>query len=290
MTHCVASLRKWVCRASHQRLIALVVAIVLGFVVGGIGSLSWGVLIVANVSTTPAIPWAVAAMAVVLWAYWRFFGGWGPPRRFSAARKDLLRARQVPRRPLAWSLIAGISSIIGLAGFWILLVRLGMPGGNPTESAMSGYPAVTVGLFIIMGSLVSPITEETAFRGYAQATLERAYPPMVAVGVSSFLFMLWHGPTQGFIAGKLLVFFLVGVVFGTIAYINKSTIPALPVHIMGDLLFFTLIWPEDATRALIVNTGLDGIFWLTLAGILVAVIVAALAFFRLHGARNETKP
>src|SRR5207237_488538 len=83
------------------------------------------------------------------------------------------------------------------------------------------------------GSLVSPLTEESAFRGYAQSLLERRLPAVLAVAISSALFALWHGPTQGFFWSKLLFFFLVGVVFGTIACLTDSILPALPVHVVG---------------------------------------------------------
>jgi hypothetical protein len=39
------------------------------------------------------------------------------------------------------------------------------------------------------------------------------------------------------------------VVFGTIAYMTRSTLPALPVHIAGDLLFFVVIWPGTPAAA-----------------------------------------
>ena len=47
---------------------------------------------------------------------------------------------------------------------------------------------------------------------------------------------------HGFLVPKLLVYFLAGVVFGVMAYVANSTVPAIPVHIIGDLTFFTLVW------------------------------------------------
>ena len=41
----------------------------------------WMALLLANLATTPAIPWAVAAMALVLWFLWSYLvGRWGPDR------------------------------------------------------------------------------------------------------------------------------------------------------------------------------------------------------------------
>jgi len=114
-----------------------------------------------------------------------------------------------------------------------------MPGNALPD--FSKYPPLTVALMILMGSLATPFTEEPAFRGYCQVILEREFRGPIAVAISSVLFALAHGPTQGFLWPKLLFYFLVGVVFGTTAYLTNSILPAIPVHIVGLLLFFTLI-------------------------------------------------
>lgn len=138
------------------------------------------------------------------------------------------------------------------------LVR--MPGNALPD--FSGYPWFTVVALIAMGSVAAPLTEEPAFRGYCQVILEREFSGPVAVAISSVLFALAHGPTQGFLWPKLLFYFLVGVVFGTTAYLTKSILPAIPGHIFGLLIFFTMIWPHDAARSLIWQSGADFWFWL----------------------------
>jgi len=135
-----------------------------------------------------------------------------------------------------------------------------------------------------MGSLVSPLTEEAAFRGYGQVLLERRFPPVAAVALSSLFFALYHGPTQGFAPSQLLFYFVVGVVFGTTAFMTRSVLPAIPVHIAGDLLFFTQIWPQDATRLLVWTHGADGMFWLRCAQAIVFAALAVVAFRRLRRA------
>jgi len=50
-------------------------AFVLTVFTGGI----WTVLLISNAATSPAIPWAVAVMALLLWMMWQYLGGkWGP--------------------------------------------------------------------------------------------------------------------------------------------------------------------------------------------------------------------
>jgi len=48
-------------------------------VMTGLVSGVWGGLLLANLATTPAAPWAAAAMALVLWTLWSYLGGRGPP-------------------------------------------------------------------------------------------------------------------------------------------------------------------------------------------------------------------
>jgi membrane protease YdiL (CAAX protease family) len=257
-------------------------AALLALVVAGVGSVIWSALLIANARTSPAMPWSVALMAIVLAAYCWYLSGRGMPKSTARARAKLMRARLVPLRTFAWSWIAGALALAALAALWIVLVEVSGNGGNPTESQLNGYPTLFVVLGIAMGSLVSPITEETAFRGYAQVILERRFPAIVAVAISSALFAAWHGPTQGLYWSKLLFFFLVGVVFGTIAYHTKSILPALPVHIAGDLLFFVLIWPQDARRPLVWRQGVGADFWLEVLQLIVFGAAAVLAFRRLR--------
>ncbi len=272
------------------RLRALVWAGFLALLVAGFASVVWGILLVANLRSSPAIPWSVAVMAVVLWLLWQYLGGRGWPRSTSQARRALLRARLVPRRVLGWALLAGALALAALVGLWIVLVELTQAGGNPTLSAVSVAPPLTVALAIVMGSLVSSITEEFAFRGYAQVTLERAFPAVAAVVISSAFFMLWHGPTQGFAWSKLVFYFLVGVVFGTTASLTRSILPALPIHLAGDLIFFFLIWPHDATRPFVWRDGADLSFWLWVGQTITFTALAFLAFRNLARVCRSSVP
>jgi membrane protease YdiL (CAAX protease family) len=258
------------------------VAAVTSLLVASLGSLTWGPLLVANAATSPQIPWSIPAEGIALVLIWRYLNGAWWPRRTSAARRELLRARSVPPRVFAWALMAGGLSLIALVGLWIVLVQLTGVGGNPTLPSSSDYPSLFIALAIAMGSLVSPVTEEAAFRGYGQVVLERSFKPGVAVVLSSLFFALYHGPTQGFAPSKILFYFVVGVVFGATAFTTRSVLPAIPVHIAGDLLFFTLIWPRDASRPLVWASGSDVIFWVNVVLMLGFGALALLAFAHLR--------
>jgi len=65
-----------------KALLFAVMAIVLTAVTGGI----WTALLFVNLTTSPAIPWLVAVMALLLWLLWRYLGGAGWPRSTADAR------------------------------------------------------------------------------------------------------------------------------------------------------------------------------------------------------------
>jgi membrane protease YdiL (CAAX protease family) len=176
-------------------------------------------------------------------------------------------------------MLAGVLSIIALAGLWIVFVRLVKTPPNLPDDP-SKYPLLTVALVVSMSSLVSPVVEEIAFRGYCQQILERHFSGKVAVLLSSLLFMLAH-TNYGLYWSKLSVYFLAGVVFGTIARLTNSILASLPVHIFGDLIFFTLIWSRDSARVLVTVGGADKWFWIHVAQAMLFAVFALLAFQRL---------
>src|SRR6266571_6632029 len=94
-----------------------ILAFALTVVAGGV----WTVLLISNVATSPAIPWAVVVMALLLWLMWQYLGGkWGP-QGTSEARRRYLRAKPVSGQVFAWAVVAGMLSIVALVGYWIML-------------------------------------------------------------------------------------------------------------------------------------------------------------------------
>lgn len=248
----------------------------LGLLITLIGSVIWGTLLTVNLRTSPAIPWSVAPMALVLWLMAQYLNGKGWPHSTSKARLHYLRARPLSLQMFAWSMLAGVLAIVALAGYWIALFQLVRMRPNLLPD-YSRYPLLTVALAILMGSLVSPLTEEAGFRGYCQVRLEREFHPATAVLLSSFFFMLAH-LNHGLFWPKLLVYYLVGVTFGAIAYLANSILASIPVHILGDLTFFIFVWPRDATRRMVSDGGADAWFWVHVAQAVVFTVLAVLAF------------
>jgi membrane protease YdiL (CAAX protease family) len=273
-------------RTLAGQILAVVWAAFLGFLIIVLGAGIWSALVAVNLSVSPAIPWAVPAMCVVLALMWAYLAGKGWPRSTSQARRLCMRSNLVSALVFRWSVLAGTLSVVAFAGFWIAMSQLVKMPGNALPD-FSRYPMFTVFSMIIMGSVAAPLTEEPAFRGYCQVILERRFNGPIAVALSSALFALAHGPTQGFLWPKLLFYFLVGIVFGSTAYLTKSILPAIPGHVFGLLIFFTLIWPHDATRTNVWQNGADTWFWLHVSQTIVFAGAAAWAFRQLAKVCND---
>jgi membrane protease YdiL (CAAX protease family) len=263
---------------------ALLWSAVVAFLILFVGQTIWGLLLAGNFkNSTRSAPWSVAVMAMVLWLFWQYLGGKWPPRSNSETRKRYLRANAVSRSEFALSFVAGVLAVIALAGYWIVFFQLVKTPPNVLDNP-SKYPVLTIVLVVAMSSLVSPIVEEIAFRGYCQQILEDRFSGQMAVFLSSLLFMLAHA-NHGWYWPKLSVYFLAGVTFGTLALLTNSILTSLPVHILGDLMFFILIWPHDGARALVGAGGADNWFWLHAGQAIVFTVLSLIAFRRLSKLR-----
>lgn len=271
-----------------SRALRAVWAGLLGILISSLAGGIWTALILLNLATSPAVPWSVPAMAIFLWLGWRYLAGGGPPHGSQVARRALLRANRVSIPVLFWSFVCGTLGVVGLAGLWIVFAEVfPMPANALPDYSL--YPPLTVALAVAMGSLVSPISEEAGFRGYCQVMLERLFgDPRAAILLSAFFFTIPHLPVAGPYLPKLFVYFLAGVTFGAIAYVSNSILASIPVHIVGDLTFFTFVWPYDATRPLVTATGAAADFWLHVAQVVVFGAVALLAFARLRRATTAS--
>src|SRR5438045_638174 len=112
-------------------------------------------------------------MAILLAFLLAYLSGFGWPRSTRATRRALLRWNPIPLPVFGWAVLAGILADGALGGTWIAVSDLmHIPAGVTPK--MAGYPLVTVLSFLIMGSIAAPVSEEAAFRGYAQGLLGRA--------------------------------------------------------------------------------------------------------------------
>jgi len=221
-------------------------AILLGVLVASIGTLAWDVLVTVNLKVGAGVPWSVAAMAGVLVLYWRYLAGAGWPARTRDLRVRRLRAANVDGATWRLALAAGAASALGLAALWTLLSRATAFEPNALPDLSRAPASFTVPL-LVMGALVAPVCEEAGYRGYLQGALEERYAPARAIAVSSLVFAAAH-LTHGLVWEKQLVYLLGGVVWGTTAWLTRSILPGIVGHAVTDVVFFTLVWPDDGTR------------------------------------------
>jgi membrane protease YdiL (CAAX protease family) len=237
----------------------------------------WTALLISNLATSPAIPWAVAVMALLLWLMWQYLGGSWRPLSTSEARRLYLRARPLSGQKFALAIIAGLLSIVALVGFWIVLHQLVKIPARVLPN-FSGYPLFTIVLVLVMSSLVSSLAEEAGFRGYFQVALERDLRGPIAIVIMSLVIAPAHALTQGFVWPILLWYFCADVMFGTMAFLTRSILPSTMVHSIGLLIFFTLVWPYDIQRRLVWDTGANTGFWINVAQTIIFSTLAILAF------------
>lgn len=257
-------------------------AVVLTALVSG----AWAGLLLANLKTSPAVPWSVPAMALLLGAVWTYFNGsWGSVRTRST-RRSLMRARSVSPGAFAWALGAGILSIVSLAGFWIVLFQLVKMPGNTSD--FSAFPAATVIAALAMASLAGAVSEEAGFRGYFQGTLERHVGAPLAILFTAFLMIPEHASTQGFVWPTILFYLLVDTMLGVTAYLTQSILPGIVIHAIGLMTFFGLVWPYDRNRLSVWTHGADQWFWIHGGQAALFGVLAVVAFWRLARITSST--
>ena len=264
-----------------SRILTILWAAFLGFAIALLGQGVWTVLLFANLATTPTIPWSVAVMAPLLLLIWLYLDGrWWPDKTSEARHRDL-RANPVSGRVFAWACLAGVLSLAALVGCWIVMARLVRIPGNVLPN-MSGVPLITIVLAVGMGSLISPILEQAGFWGYCQVILERKFVAVAAILITSIIYSLGpHPPTGNVLWPRLVFYFLTGLTFSVMSYLTNSNLPGLLIHILGIFIFFTLVWPGDATRRLVSAGGADLGFWIDAALAVIFAALAVLAFSRL---------
>ena len=240
----------------------------------------WNVLLTSNLATSPAIPWSVAVMALLLWAMWQYLGGRWWPRSTSQSRRRYLRARSLPGRVFAWAVAAGLLSTIALVGGWIVLLQVLKIPTRVLPNFFS-YPPLTAILVLIMASLVSSLVEEASIRGYFLGALEQKVSGPVAIVIAALLISPGHSMTQGFLWPIMLWYFFSDVMFGAMAYLTKSILPGAIVHSIGLLIFFTLVWPYDAQWRQTWATGANTGFWIAAVSTIIFTVLALLAFIQL---------
>ncbi|HEY1928289.1 MAG TPA: type II CAAX endopeptidase family protein [Caulobacteraceae bacterium] len=271
-----------------RRITTVALAALVAFAITAIGQALWGVMVSVNLKVSPAIPWAALMMPFVLAGLVAFLAGRSWPHWGADARRALVPLAPVPAQAWIWAIVSGAVGIAVLAAFWTVAARIvRVPPNLLTD--LSGVPIWTQAAFLLVAIAAAPLTEEIAFRGYAMGILRREFGPAGVLVLSSLMFAAAH-LTQGLVAPKLIVYLLVGLGLGAIVMRTGSLLPAMVVHSMGDLAFFTLVWSQDAHRRLISQGGADAGFYATVAILVVGLPIWVVTWRRfLKATRKDAR-
>ncbi len=267
-----------------RRIPLLIRSVVSGFVVFLIYQLGAGALFMANLEFLPNIPWSLPIGLAYLWVVFQFFNGrWGSAE-FAKARRQSMRARTMRPGERLPAFGAGLAVMVFFIATTIMSYRLVVIEGE--ELAMDQLPIWTVYSILILVSIVAGVAEESGFRGYMQAPLEKRYGPIAAISVGAVFFWLAHlNHANG--VPRFSALFIMGASLGALAWSARSIYPAIIAHASADTLIFTgsvaeigpdYFWaPKQLSE-----TGLDGFFWIVLATIIITGVVGALFMKKLR--------
>jgi len=269
----------------------VVLAVLSGFVAVAAGTLPRNLIFLANLRYAATIPWAVPVSAAYLYVFWRYMGGRGLPESTARWRREALRANRISGRAWAWSLVAGSLAIVALVLALRVANRMVMLPQQYVAD-LSRIPRVTVWALLLMGAPIAGVVEESAFRGYMQAPIERRWGLPVAILITGTIFAFVHLDFRPILWPYYVA---VSAIYGTVAYLTNSILPAIALHTCGNLYSNSLLllyrqaeWQAAPSRAaLIWRTGADRSFWEHVAAL--AAVTAAMAWAYAVLARERTK-
>ena len=251
--------------------------VIIGFAVSTIGIIVWGVLL-----TIIPSPWSILPMIVFLWAYLKFFSGsWGT-KRTGAAMKTCFRSVRLKPMVWRWSICAALLFVIIVQSSFVITFRL---TEFPAEKFTADYkildtmPLWVAWVVLTAGSIIAGICEETGFRGYMQAPLEKKYGPFAAILITSVMFTIVH-ISHSWALPILPHIFFASILLGMLAWKTNSIIPGIIGHSILDIFDYS-IWWSDITGGFraqtIFRTGVDlsFIIWC------LVFILALFVFFRI---------
>lgn len=217
-------------------ILAYAAPILLGLLIGFVGFAPWVAMAPLNARIRPEIPWAAAATLLYLLLYLAWLNGSGPPAGWKAARRYRLRLWRPGSNGWSKDGLAVTVLLMGVIGLLtVLWIMIGAPERPPD---LSSYPSTAYLVsIVVIGPLVSGVTEEAAFRGYMQRGLER-FGSGTAIVVTALVFALVHG-VHGLETLLLLGpgIFIAGIVYGLLAHHTGSILPGMLAHVLGDLAF-----------------------------------------------------
>jgi membrane protease YdiL (CAAX protease family) len=261
-----------------QRLPIVIRAVIVGLLVGLIAANIWPLLLLSL-----GMPAAAGAEIVFLALYVWWVSGGGPPKSLRAARAENFRVRSLSAAQWAWGIVAAVSFAATIHAALVLLFRI-VP--FPAAAFHQGYDFSFIPsrqmqwLACIVSALSAGICEETGFRGYMQRPIEKSSGPIVAITVSSLVFMLVHLTKDWALVGMVPIVFGAGVLLGALARASGTLIFGMLGHWIMDIGLFAYWWTQIAgtfSQRPVAESGLDKMAFaevLVFAAVLMVLLIA----------------
>src|SRR5882762_6337266 len=266
-----------------QRVRIVIRAVIVGLLVGMIAANIWPLLLLSL-----GMPVAAGAEIVFLALYVWWVSGGGPPRSLRAVRAENFRLRSLSAAQWTWGIVAAVSFAATIHAALVLLFRI-VP--FPAAAFHQGYDFSFIPsrqmqwLACIVSALSAGICEETGFRGYMQRPIEKSSGPIVAITVSSLVFMLLHLTKSWALIGMVPIVFGAGVLLGALARASGTLIFGMLGHWIMDIGLFAYWWTQIAgtfPQRPIAESGLDESAFAEVLVFAVVLMVLLIAMRRLR--------
>ncbi len=277
-----------------NRLPVIVRAIILLELVVDIGGIVPPLAIVANLRTTPRVPWMILVTAVWLWLFWWYLRGGGWPQSTALARRQSLRGEPVPVRVWGWALLAGALGIASTLALGFATVRLAHVTRDAFTSPinLASYPTLTVICAMACISTTAGVVEEAGFRGYLMTPIQKRHGWTVAILISGFMFFLDHHFSHAYATVAFLPFFMaISAVHGLLVKCSGSIRPSVILHAVADFLVIPVLYGlvGSFSTTPVSETGFDSHLAICLGLMLVLAIAAIPAFLQLSKAASQAQ-
>ena len=215
-------------------------SILIGF---GVSSLGIGIWSIVSLNITG--PWSVLLMGAILFFFWKYFSGHWKPSNTKVFRQFCARETKLKRPVWIWALGAAFLIVLLLNASLIVTFRLVefQPEVFKNLSFINDFPPIQTWSIIIGISMVAGICEEIGYRGYLQKPLEQKYGPVVAITISSLIFVAIH-VHQAWLYSILVAAFFISILIGYLAYATNSLIPGIIAHFSWDIIMSSYWWSD----------------------------------------------
>ena len=261
-------------------------AVVGGLLVGMIAANVWPLLLYKL-----GAPVAAVIELVLLGLYvWWFTGA--APGPWRAQRQDLGRGGKLSAVQWGWGLLGAVCFAATVHAAIILLFRF-VP--FPAAAFHRGYDLSFIPtqslrwLACVVSALSAGVCEEMGFRGYMQRPIEKRHGPLVAIAISSLLFMLLHLNKDWSIFAMTPIVLGAGLLLGVFARASGTLVFNMLGHWLMDIGLFAFWWAQIAgtfSQRPIFETGVDPSFYVECGAFVTALALLLYAFTRLARLRN----